>query len=311
MRRVTRLVGLAAAIALSATAVSAGSPSRATVPVRDPYGTKAFWAPAAKPAVAEGQKVAVHALRVRALRLDTRALAPVLARAPRENTPLARTSPLVLDLPAPNGKFQRFALQESAIMAPGLAARHPDIKTYSGRGVTDPSATIHADLTPLGFHASVRSAQGDWYVDPYYVGRHAGPLRELLTRASAKSTERSVRRARAERHGPAARREQRGSEHRRAAPHLPARADHRPGLRRPSSAARRTSPPAKVTLMNRVNQVYEDDLSIRHAAGREQRPAQPRHVGPGHRRRTGPAAPRPASRSPRSPAARARPAPGT
>ena len=261
MRRVARLVGLAAVLALSATAVSAGSSSRGAVPVRDPYGTKAFWAPAAKSAVAAGQKVAVHALRTRTLTLDTGALAPVLARAPRENTPLARTSPLVLDLPAPNGKFQRFALQESAIMAPGLAARHPGIHTYSGRGVSDPSATLHADLTPLGFHASVRSAKGDWYVDPYFVERHPDVYASYYTR-EAKTPDGAF----VEHELSTADRRLAGSD---AAPSIgeQLRTYRLALITDPGYATYFGGPPnvtpAKVALINRVDQVYEDDLSIR------------------------------------------------
>ena len=85
-----------------------------------------------------------------------------------ERTAAAKTSPLVLALPAPDGQFQRFTLADSPVMEAGLAARHPDIKTYRGRGIDDPTATIRADMTPLGFHASVRSTKGAWYIDPYY-----------------------------------------------------------------------------------------------------------------------------------------------
>jgi len=53
-------------------------------------------------------------------------------------------------------------------MAPGLARKYPDIKTYAGRGIDDRAATIHADLSRIGFNASVRSQHGGWYIDPYY-----------------------------------------------------------------------------------------------------------------------------------------------
>ena len=161
------VVGLALGVAVSAATVSAESAAP-----KDVYSTKSFWANAAKPGPARGRNVVVHAQRFRPLTLDTARLASVLARAPRERTASADANPLLVSLPAANGKFQLFALQESAIMAPGLARRHPEIKTYSGRGITDPSATIHADLTPLGFRASIRSTAGVWYIDPYFVGRN-------------------------------------------------------------------------------------------------------------------------------------------
>ena len=162
------VLGLAVAVAISAASVTAQS--AAPVDVND---TKSFWTEAAKPEPERGMKVAVTPLRARFLTLDTALLRPVLAQAPREQT-LAANHPLLVSLPAPNGTFHQFALQESAIMAPGLARRHPEIKTYNGRGITDRAATIHADLSPLGFRASVRSANGSWYIDPYYVGPDAG-----------------------------------------------------------------------------------------------------------------------------------------
>ena len=167
------------AVAVSAAAVPAQSaaPSQTEKHLRalkDTLGTKHLWAKAAKPRRSAGQKVGVHAQKVRPVSLDAARLRSVLARAPRERTTAARTNPLVISLPAPNRTFHRFALAEYPIMAPGLARKHPEIKAYRGRGLTDRTATIHADISPLGFHASVRSSHGAWYIDPYFVGRNPG-----------------------------------------------------------------------------------------------------------------------------------------
>ena len=103
---------------------------------KDTRHTKTFWHQATvRPAALRHGVKPVLKLRsqhVRSFALNRVSLHRVLAAAPRERTRAARLHPLVVSFPAPNGKFQRFALQQSAIMAPGLARKHPEIKTYSG-----------------------------------------------------------------------------------------------------------------------------------------------------------------------------------
>ncbi len=168
-----RLHGIFALLAFGAViAITMPAAASVTRAFKDTRHTKAFWHQAtAKPAALGHGVRPVLKLRsqhVRSFALNRVSLHRVLAAAPRERTRAARLHPLVVSFPAPNGKFQRFALQQSAIMAPGLARTHPEIKTYSGRGIDDRAATIHADLSPIGFHASVRSPDGAWYIDPYY-----------------------------------------------------------------------------------------------------------------------------------------------
>ena len=146
-----------------------------------------------------------------------------------------------------------------------LAAAHPEITTYSGRGVEDRVSSVALDLTPMGFHASVRQpgGQGAWYVDPAYNRRGTTEhlsyyAKSLPSRSSAAPKVRSTRSARA------------------STPRSP------PTPRRPTPPVVRkvyrlalTSDPSyaayfgtanvlseKVTLMNRVNQIYNDDLAV-------------------------------------------------
>ncbi|MEO5966663.1 MAG: hypothetical protein ABIP69_00255, partial [Ferruginibacter sp.] len=73
----------------------------------------------------------------------------------------------VFSLPAPDGKFVDFKIVSYNVIHPALAANYPLIKTYTGRGIDDPSALIKLDLTPLGFHAMVLSSSGNFFIDPY------------------------------------------------------------------------------------------------------------------------------------------------
>lgn len=90
-----------------------------------------------------------------------------LSKAPLEFTKAAN-NPITIAIPSPDGSLERFNIVESPIMEPKLAAMFPEIKTYAGQGIDDPTATIRFDHTPQGFHAQVLSANGSWYIDPYW-----------------------------------------------------------------------------------------------------------------------------------------------
>ena len=105
--------------------------------------------------------------RFRALEVNVKALESLLDRAPAEGSAAALAAPALLTLPYPDGTNQLFRLEESAVLAPTLSARFPEIRTFVAQGIDDPTATARLSLTPLGFHAMVLSASGTVFVDPY------------------------------------------------------------------------------------------------------------------------------------------------
>src|SRR4051794_27553373 len=257
-RTVRGVLALAAAGALAPGVAQAASSSAVWDAVATPAATHA------------GHAAEIHAAGAKAFsRLDGAGMDAKLATAPKAGLrarAMAQGTGTVISVPAPDGTLQRFAVQNSPVMEAGLAAAHPEIQTYAGRGIDDPAATIRADSTPLGFHASVRSDAGNWYVDPYYhlddsvyvsyygnqlkdahgafaegdVGSLADPLKlGGLTRQAADSTVQL-------------------RTYRLALVTDPSYSAYFHGDQDPNNVTA-----AKVTLMNRVDQIYEDETAIR------------------------------------------------
>lgn len=105
--------------------------------------------------------------RFRALEVDVKELERLLDRAPAERSAAAGTAPLWLALPYPDGTDRLFRVEASPILAPELAARFPEIRTFVAQGVDDPTATARLSLTSVGFHAMVLSTSGTVIIDPY------------------------------------------------------------------------------------------------------------------------------------------------
>ena len=102
----------------------------------------------------------------RAYRLNDATLKAFLARAPEEKRVPLRQSTINISVPMPDGQYARFRIAESPVMAPELARKFPEIKTYRGRGLDDRSATARFDLSPLGFHGQIFLTEGVVYIDP-------------------------------------------------------------------------------------------------------------------------------------------------
>lgn len=119
------------------------------------------------PAAAERQEPWIRPVFFQPLSMDRELARQILADAPMEFTQKGFEEPLLIQLPDPDGNLQWFELVESPMMEPELAAKFPEIKTYAGRGVDDPAATVRLNLSHAGFHAQVLTPGGAWLIDPY------------------------------------------------------------------------------------------------------------------------------------------------
>src|SRR4051812_7047049 len=120
---------LAVGAMLAVVAPSAGGSGR-TLP------GKTFWhsAGTSLPAVHLGAQADLRLNKLHAFTLDRASFQRLL------HAKDITAKRFVVALPNPAGGFQRFLLRRSSVMAPGLAARHPDIHTWSGRGIDDKTA---------------------------------------------------------------------------------------------------------------------------------------------------------------------------
>ncbi|HSK26225.1 MAG TPA: M12 family metallo-peptidase [Jiangellales bacterium] len=287
-RGLRRRTGALMALLVAGTMVMIDLPASANqefVPGED--STEELWSHVrgTPPAEVDGKEPVVVPEEFRSFRLNRAGLEEALEQAPLEEaaadlaetagrrTATASAAPaLELALPKPDGGFERFAIEESPILEAGLAAANPDIATYAGRSLDDPARTVRADLTSLGFHASVRGPGGSWYVEPHYhldqslyVSYYAANVTENPHGVFVEKEDA----------GSASVEEQLGDLLAQAEPQAAADAGPEVQLRiyrlallsDPTYSTYFGGPQnvlaAKVTMMNRVNQIYEDESAIR------------------------------------------------
>ncbi len=120
----------------------------------------------------------------RALDLDLADLRATLDSAPDEHDDGA---PALLALPMPDGTTQDFTVYRTQVMAPQLAARYPQIRSYVAYAVDHPEIQARLDDSPHGFSAMIRGPAGVTLLQPSVLGegsRYISFRREMLGASS-------------------------------------------------------------------------------------------------------------------------------
>lgn len=113
--------------------------------------------------------------------LNIPSLRTALEETPQRYTTL---SDVIVELPVNNEDLQQFRVYEASNFAPELQENHPNIRSYMGQGIDDPSAIARFSLSETdGFHAIISSARHSTiYIDPYtkdnnyYISYSTGTL---------------------------------------------------------------------------------------------------------------------------------------
>ncbi|MCQ9638926.1 M12 family metallo-peptidase [Chryseobacterium sp. WG14] len=84
--------------------------------------------------------------------LDINGLKSTLQTAPVSKTGIITKSTITVDIPGLDGKFEKYAVYETSNMAPELAVKFPDIKSYRGTSVKNSGKTISFGLSSKGIN---------------------------------------------------------------------------------------------------------------------------------------------------------------
>jgi len=178
----------------------------------------------------------------------------------------------LLELPLPDGRFMKFHYEPTQVMAPALAQQFPNIKTWRIYNPENPAISGRIDIGPHGFHGLINTVDGDRiFIDP-------DPATEshLYTSLSRRANEVSVKTDFQCKHHHHNERPSFA-----AKPEIPSIANYK-SLNNPADAlityrlavaatgeytqmmggSKEKALAAIVTTVNRLNQVYERDLSL-------------------------------------------------
>ena len=74
----------------------------------------------------------------------------------------------IISLPNADGNLEQFEIYEASNFEPGLQAKFPEIRAFSGKGITDKYATLKLSISPQGIQTMVfRTEKENEFIEPY------------------------------------------------------------------------------------------------------------------------------------------------
>jgi hypothetical protein len=74
----------------------------------------------------------------------------------------------IISLPNADGQIEQFEIKEASNFEPALQAKFPEIRAFSGKGITDKQATLKLSISPQGIQTMVfRTGKENEFIEPY------------------------------------------------------------------------------------------------------------------------------------------------
>lgn len=100
--------------------------------------------------------------------IDINSLSNEFSSAPQRNQ-YSGNSNTIISIPNADGEMMRYRIEEASVFAPELQAQYPEIRSYAGQGIDDPTAYLRFSVSPYkGFSGIVISGQtnGSMILEP-------------------------------------------------------------------------------------------------------------------------------------------------
>jgi chitodextrinase len=99
--------------------------------------------------------------------LDVLQLKQSLVAVPKRYASKEKSNTIV-SFPNHEGQLENFSIQEMSNMDTALAAKYPEIKSYVGQGIENPTARIYFSISPLGLQSmTIYADRSAVFIEPY------------------------------------------------------------------------------------------------------------------------------------------------